>query len=608
MAMQFKDWLDEFIRHGFNSKDLTNWPEEGSEPEVVEELPDDPEFGKIYALSSGSEYIYYTVSEDGEWINLTEGGASGPIEVDVLPFDGIINTVYHLVYEEQPQISSGDLGGLGKGLGGLPVPGEPVTVDQYWVCVAEQIPSTESSGVSSLPIPAKYVRIDNIIEYATNTSDNMKAIDLRGATKFEGVAITSGAFSFNIWDEVSGGYIRYNDTYYSSGIVDFLNKTDAEKSYNDDPEFYGTAAFVREYSEDPQSSDVGYSWTASSGQIFIPQTTQISSKQFTYYDSVALGDDVLSTLIYKDLESDQIYYYVDNDQIQANFYWLYYSSDMPCWDRGSEIEDVCTMLSDMYFGDEGYMSSGAILYPYNDAYHTANAGEYEGEGDAFFAFIAPSATYDSSGKQYNADNLDYRMYHLNPDKKYEITTSSNQYYLTEAQGIQNESDAAAALNEIYGPGTSAVLQSVIPLDSSYGDYDTLSYDEHGYWLRPSSYYCAYTPYAIENMSNDEICDLLTTNACGDESGVPDVTDGSFRLFIPYYDGNYYNMRYDDEGFTVDQGKIIVVHNAHTDVVNMGPNTPYYVDNNNTVQSITLPVSGGSTTITINGVSYTITKN
>ena len=82
MAKQFNEWLDEFIENGFDSNNVTHWPEEGSEPVVVEELPEDPVFGKVYAMEDGGETTYYTTDVNGNWINLTEGAQTGGI-VDV---------------------------------------------------------------------------------------------------------------------------------------------------------------------------------------------------------------------------------------------------------------------------------------------------------------------------------------------------------------------------------------------------------------------------------------------------------------------------------------------------------------------------------------------
>jgi len=103
MAKQFNEWLDEFINNGFDSEDITHWPEEGSEPVVVEELPEDPEFGKIYAvLSSGLMYDYYTINTEGEWVDLSESGQGGVVEIhsddELWSLDP--NTIGHLVIPE----------------------------------------------------------------------------------------------------------------------------------------------------------------------------------------------------------------------------------------------------------------------------------------------------------------------------------------------------------------------------------------------------------------------------------------------------------------------------------------------------------------------------
>ena len=50
MAKEFKDWVDEFVGHGANPKNVPNWPEEAGGTRVVNELPQVGEEHTIYEL------------------------------------------------------------------------------------------------------------------------------------------------------------------------------------------------------------------------------------------------------------------------------------------------------------------------------------------------------------------------------------------------------------------------------------------------------------------------------------------------------------------------------------------------------------------------------
>ena len=61
MAKEFKDWVDEFVEHGANPKNVVEWPEEaggGSDSIVVTELPQVGEEHTIYELQETSKASY----------------------------------------------------------------------------------------------------------------------------------------------------------------------------------------------------------------------------------------------------------------------------------------------------------------------------------------------------------------------------------------------------------------------------------------------------------------------------------------------------------------------------------------------------------------------
>lgn len=69
MSKKLDEWLNNFVAKGFNSRDLLNWPDEGSGTIVVTELPQVGEPHTIYELHQNVEPAYNWVAETNNEIN-----------------------------------------------------------------------------------------------------------------------------------------------------------------------------------------------------------------------------------------------------------------------------------------------------------------------------------------------------------------------------------------------------------------------------------------------------------------------------------------------------------------------------------------------------------
>ena len=533
MAKQFNEWLDEFINNGFDSKDVTNWPEEGSEPVVVEELPEDPQFGKVYAIETSGETTYYTTDVNGDWINLTEGGQGGGIiEVEYLPTEAgtaEVNDVYRVTV------------------------GTEATPAGVYICTA-------LAPMNNIPC---FVRTDNLrIPYGAPTLGT--ALELK-----ENYAEQS---SHNLFVDINPG----------GGHDDWFFK---------------------------------YS-----------------------YDSVGDAENIL-TVLYRNFNSSDQHgaFYLDSTKHfvkvpnENSILIPRHSSNTIYYEEGLASNNMADILTQIYGDSDGAFTSGMVYYPRSVA---SSGQEYYQSNRAFMALIAPQA--HSDGKGWIPDDYDWDRYYMQPGTSYQIVESSGTYSLQQGGGASyftSEQDACDALQDSISHEVSSgeVFDSIYyPTISSGRFYSVAENNKNGIWLCTNTNETGisvdgdvtygYYGYPLgfsgntQNIPDWAICDFLTT-AKTDKSYFNHISDVTFwnranRIFYPIDSSG---TKYTSQGWTNSVANVILYHNNECNTTQFTSGQIAYMEFYSSGQYaqlnvIDLPTTSTPVTVTINDVTYTITKN
>jgi len=590
MAKQFNEWLDEFIENGFDSNNVTHWPEEGSKPVVVEELPEDPVFGKVYAMEDGGETTYYTTDVNGNWINLTEGAQTGGIvDVEYLSEATEPNVTYN--------VTVGDAE-YGPGL--------------YYSIM------DDNTGSGYL----LFISLDGIT-YNYNNDNDAHIVLSPDYDYIGGEAIFRCYEGDTAFINIDGSGNLSSDRYFpynyteSSGVTDILDAIypySAQKS--------GGVFFI--------NNEGNFDTTSNYDTLIIP-TPEGSS-----YESAPI------------YSSEEIIVYDNGEGIQHSsgyneIYWKYHSSNGTYTFNGLQDESaISEMLTDA-FGSNGMLTSGMIYYP------QGNLGnqEYHRSSKAFEALIAPQAYLDGNDT-WVSDGCNWNSYSMEPGKTYQIVESSGDYVLHEGAPdyFETENEALQALeNSIQHEVSSGdVFHSIYYpyLSSGTRHYDKTYNRPYGYWLRGNlnEYSQAdgqevygYNPQRLWNeydhqqtLGEDDICNFLNVAKAGLDNnyGYHDEYAGDFwsnadMIYYPNRDGGVDG--YDCISWTENNGTIILLGHDnqwsgyYPRTATMDNNHLYYQyiiaagsANVNEIGSVALPVDSTPVQVTINGVSYTITKN
>ena len=597
MAKQLKEWLDEFIDNGFDSKNITHWPEEGSEPVVVEELPEEPVFGKVYAMEDGGETTYYTTDVNGDWINLTEGGqAGGIVDVEYLSEATEPNVTYNVTVGDED---------YGPGL---------------YYSIMDKNPGSDY---------LLFISLNGInYDYINNDSDGHIVLS-PDYDYIGGEAIFSCYDGDMAFINIDGSGNLSSDRYYpynyteSSGVTDIL---DAIYPYS--------------------AQKNGAFYLSSGGKFNTPSDEtalliqQGDSENGYYYDPafISSGEEVI---VYHN--GDSIQYSSGANEI----YWKYYSSN-GTYDFYSlqNQDDIPGMLTDV-FGSHGSFSSGGIYYP-----EDSGCQYYYCSTNPFIALISTHATAYDDSSGYTSD-LMYQPYDMEPGKVYTVQldeySSDQEYILKEVEApnyFETENAALQALqNSVQHEVSSGdVFQSIYyPYYSSGRHYNKIGNEPYGYWFRGDlnnyslsadgdQVYC-YTPQRLwdednhrQALSEDDICNFLNVAKAGQDNSynyhdeyAGDFWSNANKIYYPdYYE---YPGGYKSVSWTENTGLIYIVgkdnqwsgcypqwttmdnsHFYYQHLVEAGSATVTWID------SVALPVDSTPVQVTIDGVSYTITKN
>ena len=578
MAKQLNDWLDEFIEHGFDSEDITRWPEEGSEPIVVEELPQDPQFGKVYAIKNDDETTYYTVDVNGNWINLTEGSQTG----------GIVEVEY-LSEATEPNVT-------------------------YRVTIGD---ASHGPGLY-------YSMLDNSENLIFIYINDLNYIDSSGAVVFESGEVLKRANNNACYINIDGGE-QSSDTYYpydyteSSGVVNILDAIFPYSAQTNGGVFY-------------LSSDDLFDTTSNYNTLIVP------IPQGSYYEPVPVNSSG-EVLVY-----DDGYNGIQYSSGANEIYWKHYPSDGSgyVFNGLQYADDIPNMLTDV-FGSNDIITSGIVYYP---VVNESSGQDYYANGEAFMALIAPQAHPNPNPGEsgWIPDDYTWYSFSMEPDKTYTIRfdESGSGYYLTETAGIDyftSEQDACDALRDSIDHEVSSgeVFDSIYypTVSSGQRSYTMTLNDKNGIWLKTDDYdtgssvdgqtvygYYDY-PLGFDNGSqriqDSEICEFLTIAKTG-KNGFDYIDDNTFwnranRIFYPIDSSG---TKYTSQEWTNDVANVILYHSLNgstydcsTWFLNSGEFAYiefYSSGQHASINTISLPTTSTPVTVTINDVTYTITKN
>jgi len=556
MAILFKDWLDMFINNGFNPENITHWPEEGSEPEEVEELPEDPEFGRVYHLCNQYSSGYYTIDAHDNWIDLSEGVQPGGIvEVSQLPETPEEGVIYHLYNEIIPEDENG-----------------------YYTGIVN-ISSSE----------AVYIRVDDIWTHTTDgyscVGDDVRIVALSNNAI---TATSSGADFVYKTADVDNQTIDYKAGSFTTeaDVLDLIEASDS--------------AFIAGSMQNPT---VYYKDVASSNQLW--------SYFLDGVEGVLVSKEGGFEAVYDDLIIAQRYssgeYTTDINDIDADFIWKGEDYGYPTWHSGNEDSTEYTITN--MLTDIGSISSGQKL---QRIYYPSYDGIFNYNYDAFVALTCTDVTEDSQG-HCSVQTPIWTSTTLEKDKFYDFITSSGRYYIN---GHDKDSYGIRELLTNSGNITDIFYGTV----DSYGHYAyyTQPYEPNhcGYWFEPDFYNGnGYIPHVVwpgYSLDTNIACKFLNYAYSGNEYG----NDYMNKAFFPLHDSNSYSATYE----------AVTIPDIHTPMIfltgddddekysgAMATNKVYYRYTSQyggddvRVGEATLPAAGSSTTITIDGVTYTISR-
>lgn len=565
MTKQFNEWLDEFIDNGFDPENIGHWPEEGSEPVVVEELPEDPQFGKVYAIETSGETTYYTTDVNGDWINLTEGGQGGGIiEVEYLSEATEPNVTYN--------VTIGD-GEYGAGL--------------------------------------YYSMLDNSENLIFIYIDDLNYIDTSGAVVLEQGEVLKRANNDACYINIDSGE-QSSDTYYpyyySSNSTEILDAI-----YPHINEWQKTGAYY-------VSSGGSFS-TPSEGAILVPH---VQSSNETYYEEIGpiSSDQILiynnpytSELEFSSGEFDLWYNngsgftgangYDNMEDILTGMYgnsdgaftsgMIYYpqvnaSSGQDYYETAWPFVALIAPLA--YFDNRG----GWMPNDYNWNQYTMQPG-------TTYQIVESSGSYSlqaGGGASYFTSETDARNA-LRNSIDHEVSSGEvfdSIYYPTLSSGERSYQTVWNDKNGIWLCTETSDTGHSVDGDTVYGYY--------GYPLGFSG--------DTQRLMDSDICRFLTIAKTG-KNGFDTIDDVTFwnRADSIFYPIDSSGARYTSQQWTNSVANVILYHNNNCCTTTFTSGQLAYMEFYSSGQyaqlnAIDLPTTSTPVTVTIDGVNYTITKN
>lgn len=480
MAKQFKDWLDDFINNGFNSEDVTSWPEEGGgdgEPVEVTELDNSISPGTtVHVEDTPVNDVYWTVSS-GIYMELPKGDLGDVLppmqaeylEEDIAVYKNAELNAGALIYYDSSFSTWTYSSNVVDYLNNPEREPEPLLVDDYDVAyfrtpyynyeTSGQWDSIYSSGYGFL-IPVKQT-----------VQGQEESVDPTN----EGLVLSSGTIqSISIFAPVS--YTILASPYY----VDVMTAAEFSAGSGEDlAKILDVIVLGDDHGEPtlpPEADNIEYGTMTSGEYVYYPQAQSSGARSFNYTINpfIALIDempienlDPLNPWIYgghgynmTPLEIDHTYKVVRDDSTGG------------CWieeDPGVDVDTVpklTTFIRDTT-REEGFDS--VIYYPYSYS-----------SGERYYGYYEPNI---------NADDQSYLFLANNSDSGYGYKDSWHVYPICDGSSRLSNDNIVKVLNIAKGYDRDSLGTNWYNYDSSKKAFVPL-YDGNVY-----SY--AYSPVAIQ---------------------------------------------------------------------------------------------------------------